>query len=215
MKTFPNYKQTESKDCGPTCLKIIAKHYGKTISTQKLRAYSETTRQGSNLMYLSDAAERIGFRTLGVKLNLKKLVEAPLPCVLHWNKEHYVVLYETPSLSKGILSKLIKKRAKFSISDPAIGLITYEKEEFIKFWIGNNANESTEEGIALILEPTPKFFQSEFDKEDKKGLSYGLLFQYILRYKSFLIQLSLGLAIGSLLQLIFPFLTQSIVDVGI
>ena len=215
MKTFPNFKQSESKDCGPTCLKIISKYYGKTLSTQKLRAYSETTRQGSNMMFLSDAAEKIGFRTLGVKLNLKKLEEAPLPCILHWNKEHYVVLYETPPVSKGIFSKLLKRSSKFCISDPAIGLITYEKEEFIKLWIGNNADETTEEGIALMLEPTPKFFQSEFDKEVKKGLSYGLLFQYILRYKSFLIQLSIGLAVGSLLQLVFPFLTQSIVDVGI
>jgi len=215
LKKFINYKQTESKDCGPTCLKIIAKHYGKIISTQKLRAYSETTRQGSNMMYLSDAAERIGFRTLGVKLNLKKLEEAPLPCILHWNKEHYVVLYKTPSLSKGIFSKLLRRNTTFSISDPAIGLITYTKEDFIKFWIGNNADENTEEGIALMLEPTPKFFQSEFEKEDKKGLTYGLLFQYILRYKSFLIQLSIGLTVGSILQLIFPFLTQSIVDVGI
>jgi ATP-binding cassette, subfamily B, bacterial len=212
---FPNYIQTEGKDCGPTCLKIIAKYYGRIINTQKLRDYSETTRQGSNMMFLSDAAEKIGFRTVGVKLNLKKLKEAPLPCILYWNKNHYVVLYDTPPLSKGIFSKLLKRKSLFSISDPAIGLLTYPKEEFIKFWIGHNADETTEEGIALILEPTPKFFQSEFEKEDKKGLSYGLLFQYVLRYKSFLIQLTIGLTVGSLLQLIFPFLTQSIVDVGI
>jgi ATP-binding cassette, subfamily B, bacterial len=212
---FPNYIQTEAKDCGPTCLKIIAKYYGKTISTQKLRDYSETTREGSNMMYLSDAAEAVGFRTLGVKMNLEKLEEAPLPCILYWNKNHYVVLYDTPSYSNGIFSRFSKKNTTFNISDPAIGLITYTKEELLKFWIGHNANENTEEGIALMLEPTPKFFQSEFDKEDKKGLSYGLLFQYILRYKSFLIQLSIGLSIGSLLQLIYPFLTQSIVDVGI
>ena len=215
MKKFINYRQAESKDCGPTCLKIISKYYGKTISTQKLRAYSETTRQGSNMMYLSDAAERIGFRTLGVKLSLKKLEEAPLPCILHWNKEHYVVLYKTPIISKGIFYKLLKRNPTFSISDPAIGLINYTKEEFIKFWIGNKADENTEEGIALMLQPTPKFFQSDFEKEDKKGLTYGLLFQYILRYKSFLIQLSIGLTVGSILQLISPFLTQSIVDVGI
>ncbi|TRX00371.1 peptidase domain-containing ABC transporter [Flavobacterium gawalongense] len=202
MKKFPHYKQTEAKDCGPTCLKIIAKYYGKIINTQELRDYSETTRAGSNLMFLSDAAERIGFRTLGVKLNLEKLEEVPLPCILHWNKIHYVVLYEI-------------KKGKHYISDPALGLIDYNKEEFLKFWIGNNASETIEEGIAMLLEPTPKFFQSEFDKEDKKRLGFGLLFQYVLRYKSFLIQLSIGLTIGSLLQFITPFLMQSIVDVGI
>lgn len=202
MKPFPFYKQADSKDCGPTCLKIVAKHYGKTINIQELRDFSETTREGSNLLFLSDAAEKIGFRTLGVKLNLQRLEEAPLPCVLHWNKDHYVVLYK------------IKKDTYF-ISDPGFGLIEYNQNDFIKFWIGNNANETTEEGIALLLEPTPTFFQSEFDKEEKKGLGFGLLSQYVLRYKSFLMQLSIGLLASSLLQLIFPFLTQSIVDVGI
>lgn len=202
MKKFPNYIQADFKDCGPTCLKIIAKYYGKSINIQELRDYSETTREGSNLLFLSDAAEKIGFRTLGVKLNVQSLEEAPLPCVLHWNKEHYVVLYK------------IKKEVYY-ISDPAFGLIEYNQKDFIKFWIGNNADDSTQEGIALLLEATPRFFQSDFDKEDKKGLGFGLLSQYVLRYKSFLIQLSISLLASSLLQLIFPFLTQSIVDVGI
>lgn len=202
MKKFTNYKQADHKDCGPTCLKIIAKHYGKTINIQELRDASETTREGSNLLFLSDAAEKIGFRTLGVKLSLERLEEAPLPCVLHWNKNHYVVLYKI-------------KKDTYYISDPAFGLIEYSKQDFLKFWIGNNADDSTQEGIALLIEATPKFFQSEFDKEDNKGLGFSLLSQYVIRYKSFLIQLSIGLLAGSLLQLIFPFLTQSIVDVGI
>jgi ATP-binding cassette subfamily B protein len=220
-KKFPNYIQADSKDCGPTCLKIIAKYYDKTINIQELRDFSETTREGSNLLFLSDAAEKIGFRTLGVKLNSERLEEAPLPCVLHWNKEHYVVLYEAGSGKRGVGSWLrgqsssSQSQATYKISDPAFGLLEYTKEEFIKFWIGNNADETTQEGIALLLEPTPKFFQSEFDKEDKKGLGFGLLSQYVLRYKSFLMQLSIGLLASSLLQLIFPFLTQSIVDVGI
>ncbi|WP_196830675.1 peptidase domain-containing ABC transporter [Flavobacterium sp. CG_9.1] len=202
MKKFPNYIQADFKDCGPTCLKIISKHYGKNINIQELRDFSETTREGSNLLFLSDAAEKIGFRTLGVKLNVKRLEEAPLPCVLHWNREHYVVLYKI-------------KKGSYFISDPAFGFIEYNQRDFIKFWIGHNASDTTVEGIALLLEPTPKFFQSDFDKEDKKGLGFGLLAQYVLRYKSFLIQLSIGLLASSLLQLIFPFLTQSIVDVGI
>ncbi|SHM71333.1 peptidase domain-containing ABC transporter [Flavobacterium chilense] len=202
MKKFTNYKQADHKDCGPTCLKIIAKHYGKTINIQELRDASETTREGSNLLFLSDAAEKIGFRTLGVKLSLERLEEAPLPCILHWNKNHYVVLYKI-------------KKDTYYISDPAFGLIEYNKQDFLKFWIGNNADDSTQEGIALLIEATPKFFQSEFDKEDNKGLGFSLLSQYVIRYKSFLIQLSIGLLAGSLLQLIFPFLTQSIVDVGI
>lgn len=202
MKTFPFYKQPDSKDCGPACLKIIAMHHGKLINIQTLREISETTREGSTLMNISDAAEKVGFRSLGVKLNLKKLVEAPLPCILHWNNNHYVVLYK---IRKDI----------YYISDPAHGLINYSKEEFLKYWIGNNTDESTEEGIALLLEPTAKFNKSLFDEDGKKAVGFGLLLKYLIPYKSFVVQLFFGLLAGSLLQLIFPFLIQSIVDVGI
>ncbi|EKT4553123.1 peptidase domain-containing ABC transporter [Flavobacterium psychrophilum] len=202
MRIFPNYIQADSKDCGATCLKIIGKYYGKTINIQELRQLSETTREGSNLLTLSDAAEKIGFRTLGAKLNLKKLEEVPLPCILHWNNNHYVILYKI-------------KKGNYYISDPAHGLLEYNETEILKFWIGNNANSNTEEGVALLLEPTPKFYQNEFEKENKKAFGFSLLFKYIFPYKSFVIQLIIGLLAGSLLQLIFPFLTQSIVDVGI
>jgi len=206
LKKFPYYIQTESKDCGPTCLKIIAKYNGKVLNTQMLRELSETTREGSNLLTLSDAAESIGFRSLGIKISLEKLEEAPLPCILHWNKNHYVVLYKI-------------KKGKYYISDPAIGLIEYTEKEFLKFWIGNNADETTEEGIALLLEPTPKFYESEFDsnkdEEGKTKFGFNLLSKYIYRYKSFVIQLAIGLLAGSLLQLITPFLTLNVVDIGI
>ncbi len=142
LKKFPHYTQADSKDCGPTCLKIVSKHYGKNLNIQELRNLSETTREGSNLLFLSDAAEKIGFRTLGVKLNLERLEEAPLPCILHWNQNHYVVLYKI-------------KKNRYYISDPAQGFLDYSKDEFIKFWIGNNADVTTNEGIALLLEPTP------------------------------------------------------------
>ena len=202
MKNFPHYLQIDFKDCGPTCLKIIAKYYGRILKIQNLREYSETTRGGSSLLRLSDAAEKIGFRTLGVKQNLKQLQEVPLPCVLHWNKHHYVVLYK------------IKKNDYF-ISDPAIGKLKFNKEEFIKFWIGNNANETTEEGIALLLEPTPMFYQSEFEKESKNKFGFSLLFKYLIPYKLFVIQLAIGLLVTSILQFTTPFLTQSIVDIGV
>ncbi|MCD2260450.1 peptidase domain-containing ABC transporter [Psychroserpens luteolus] len=197
---FPTYQQTEAKDCGPTCIKIVAKYYGKTINTQELRRLSETTREGSSLMGMSDAAESIGFRTLGIKLAFVKLKEAPLPCIIHWNKNHYVVLYKI-------------KNDTIYISDPAHGLITYTTKEFIKYWIGENADEHTEEGIALMIDPTPKFYQSEFDNDEKFGFSF--IFKYLLKYKKFVVQLIIGLIAGSLLQLVLPFLTQSIVDVGI
>jgi ATP-binding cassette subfamily B protein len=202
LKSFTSYIQTEHKDCGPTCIKIIAKHYGKTIKIQDQRDICETTREGSNFLFLSDAAEKIGFRTLGAKLCIKQLEEIPLPCILHWNKKHYVVLYKI-------------KKGQYYISDPAIGLIDYNKQDFLKFWIGNNANDDTNEGVVLLMHATPKFFETEFDIEKNKKLGFRQLSQYVLQYKSFVTQLSIGLVASSLIQLIFPFLTQSIVDIGI
>lgn len=143
-KPFPFYKQPDSKDCGPTCLRIIAKYYGKLITLQEIRDLSETTRAGSNLLNLSDAAESIGFKSLAVKLNFNKFKEAPLPLIVHWDKNHFVVVYKI-------------KRSIIYVSDPSYGLINYSKEEFISKWIGRNATEETKEGIALLLEITPKF----------------------------------------------------------
>jgi len=197
---FPFYRQTEAKDCGPTCIKIIAKHYGKQISTQQIRSLSETTREGSSLLGLSEAVEKMGFRSLGVRLTYESLAEATLPCVAHWNNDHYVVIYR------------IRKDVVY-LSDPAYGLIRYHKEEFIKNWIGNNATEQTREGIVLLMEPTPLFHQESFDTDQRFGL--GFISKYVLSYKRFILQLIIGLIAGSLLQLVLPFLTQSIVDVGI
>lgn len=181
-------------------MRIVAKHYGKLISLHKIREVSETTREGSNLLKLSDAAEAIGFKTIGVKLGYNKLKEAPLPLIVHWNKNHFAVVYK------------IKKNKVF-VSDPAYGLITYAISDFIKHWIGNNADENTQEGIALLLETTPKFKSLDWEETDKTSLKF--LSQYFFKHKSLLVQLCIGLLTGSLLQLIFPFLTQSIVDVGI
>lgn len=203
MTKFPFYKQPDVKDCGPTCLRIISKHYGKSISLQQIRNLSETTRQGSSLWGLSDAAENLGFRSIGVQIDFNTLAEeVPFPCIVHWNKNHFVVVYK------------IDKNNIVYISDPSYGLITYSREEFIKRWIGENANEKTEEGIALILETTPAFFQTEFDDHESKA-SFSFLYKYLFKYKSLIIQLAVGLLAGSLLSLIMPFLTQSIVDVGI
>jgi ATP-binding cassette subfamily B protein len=201
MSKFPNYKQLESKDCGPTCLKIVAKYYKKNVSIQQIRKFSETTRAGSSLLGLSDAAEKMGFRSLGIKITLKRLLEAPLPCVLHWNKNHYVVLHKI-------------KKDVFYVSDPAHGLLSYTKTEFLKHWIGENATETTEEGIALLLETTPKFYNTEFEK-DEKTLGFKFLSTYVFKYKRFLWQLIFGLLAASLLQVIAPFLTKNLVDVGI
>jgi len=200
MTNFPIYKQPDSKDCGPTCIRIIAKYYGKLISLQEIRDLSETTRSGSSLLNISEAAEAIGFKTIGVKLNFKKFQKSPLPLIVHWNKNHFIVVYK------------IKKEVIY-VADPAHGLLTYNKDEFIQKWVGNNAKEETKEGITLLLEVTPKFYEQQWKEIDKK--SFRFLLRYLFKYKKLLVQLLIGLLVGSVLQLIFPFLTQSIVDVGI
>lgn len=202
MKNFTFYKQADQKDCGPTCLKMIAKHYGKVFNIQDLRAYSETNREGSDLLSLSKASESLGFHSIGVQLSFNKLLDAPLPCILHWNKDHFVILYKI-------------KKEKIYLADPAHGLLSYNNKDFIKFWIGNNADITTEEGIALLLEPTPKFYSKDEGRPEKNTYDFNFIFKYLLRYKRFIFQLAIGLLAGSLLQLFVPFLTQSIVDVGI
>lgn len=202
MKGFPHYIQSDAKNCGATCLRIVAKYYGRTISIDKLQKLSETTRSGSNLKNISDAAEKIGFRTLGVKINFNRLKDdAPLPCIVHWQQYHFVVVYKI-------------KGNTIYVSDPAHGLLKYSVTDFLDNWMGRNSSTTTKEGIALILEPTPRLQQTEEDdNENKRGFSF--LYQYLFRYKKFMFQLAVGLLTGSLLQLIFPFLTQSIVDIGI
>ncbi|MFN3999479.1 peptidase domain-containing ABC transporter [Algoriphagus sp.] len=199
-KNFPHYKQPDSKDCGPTCLRIIAKHYGKLISLKEIREISETTREGSSLLKLSEAAEDMEFKTIGAKLSFDKLKQAPLPLIVHWDKQHFVVVYR------------IRKDTVY-ISDPAYGLISYSKAEFITRWIGNNTDEHTKEGVTLLLEPTLAFRKMKWEDTEKRSLTF--LFKYLFNYKNLIAQLAIGLLVGSLLQLIFPFLTQSIVDVGI
>ena len=138
---FVFYKQLERMDCGATCLKIIAKYYNKNISIVKLRKLSETNNEGTSLKKISDAATKIGFRTISVKINFNKLAnEVPLPCIVHWRNNHFVVIYE------------INK--KVSISDPSSGLRQLNKQVFLENWIGRDATESTKEGIVLLLEPT-------------------------------------------------------------
>ncbi len=161
----------------------------------------ETTRIGTNLENLSRAAEKIGFRTLGVQLSLDEIKQAPLPCMLHWSQDHFVVLYK------------IHKNT-FYISDPARGLVSYSREDFLAYWIGKEATPKTKKGIALLIEITPRFNTEEIQSDQSK-LSFSFFLRYLKNKKSFVWQLLIGLILSSFLQLSFPFLTQSIVDVGI
>lgn len=186
-------------DCGPTCVAMIAKFYGRKLNFNQLREITQYNREGVNLLAISEACSSLGLKSLSVKVPYKRLIkEAPLPCIVHWNQNHFVVV--TPNSSLKIVE----------VADPAHGIIKYTKEEFCNNWLQTNADV---EGIALLIEPSIEFYEQH---DSSSGtLSWGLLTKYLKQYKQYFFQLILGLVIASLLQIIFPFLTQSIVDVGI
>lgn len=212
-KEFPHFKQLDAMDCGPTCLRIVAKHYGKNYSLQNLRSHSYITREGVSLLGISEAAENIGFRTKGYGLTWEELLDGiPLPCIVHWKQRHFVVVYKIKKKKRYFSSLVGTDQEKVYISDPAEGLLTYTKEEFIQCWISTE-NKGAKEGITLLLEPTPDFYKNE--DEDKGKLKFLYLLSYLRPYRKYIIQLGLGMLSGSLISLIFPFLTQSVVDYGI
>jgi ATP-binding cassette subfamily B protein len=199
MLSFPKIQQLSQMECGPTALRIVAKYYGKHISSYKAQELCFLSREGSSLLNLSDAAENIGFRTRAVKLNLEKLHDdVPLPCIAHWGDNHFVVVYK------------IRKNTIY-VSDPAFGLIRYSKKEFKEKWYKSFGNEKL--GVALILEPTPAFYKT--DPEEGKKLSLKYLLRYLRPYYKYLFQIFLGMLTGSAIALILPFMTQAVVDYGI
>ncbi|OFY26899.1 MAG: ABC transporter ATP-binding protein [Bacteroidetes bacterium RIFOXYA12_FULL_35_11] len=201
------FKQPDSMDCGPACIKMIAAHYGKNLSLDKLRDLCFTSKDGVSLLSISDAAENIGFKTTGLKISFKKLKSTvKFPCIAHWNQEHFVVIYKISK--KGIF----QKENTIIIADPAYGIITLTEEEFCEHWISTR-NEGENQGIILSFEPTHVFYKTDSDNEVKNNFKF--LFSYFVRYKKYFIQLLIGLLLGSAFQLILPFFTQSIVDIGI
>ncbi|HAQ62397.1 TPA: ABC transporter ATP-binding protein, partial [Candidatus Delongbacteria bacterium] len=202
FKNFPNIKQLDSMDCGPTALRIVAKYYGKTYTLQTLREKAFATREGVSLLSISNAAEQLGFRTRGVKISYDSLkLSSQLPCIVHWNQNHFVVVYK-------INDKFVW------VSDPAHGLMKYSKDDFMKRWASDKLDDIPV-GVALLLEPSPDFYKIDDEKNKVDKTSFKFLLQYIKPYKKLIIQLIIGMIAGSLIQLIFPFLAQAIVDVGI
>lgn len=201
IRYFPHYIQLDAMDCGPTCLRMISKYYGRRYNLQFLRERSHITREGVSMLGISEAAEAIGFRTMGVRITLDQLSnEVQLPCILHWNQRHFVVCYKI-------------KKGKFYIADPATSRVVFNEEEFGRCWFSSSV-EGKDTGTALLLEPGPEFFDRDEDVKDKKR-ELSFFFRYLTPYKRELFQLILGMLTGSILQLIMPFLTQSLVDTGI
>jgi ATP-binding cassette, subfamily B, bacterial len=270
---FPFYKQLDAMDCGPTCLRMVAKHFGRSIPAEYLRQKTQFGKEGTSMLSIADAAESIGLKTAGVKQTYKQLInDCPLPAIIHWDQYHFVVLV---SVKKSFFAKIFASPLSsgrgaggevITIADPATGIVHLSKEEFCKRWLSTkttapilvptngveqkvelsfdnviqkplaqttlsqssytssqfppqpNGGEIEGAGIALLFEPTPAFSQTEFDYEQKAkpaAVSWGFLLNYLKQHKAYIFQILLGLLIASALQLVFPYLTQSIVDTGI
>ena len=260
MTKFPHYTQLDQMDCGPTCLRMVAKHFGRSLSAQSLREKAQIGKEGVSLLGIAEAAEAIGFRTMGIKLTFEKLAsEAPLPCIVHWNQNHFVVVYALKGTGSGWMSRIkggrnaptpidrfaqplppltsfemrdgqmvvppefqhllttppttrLHRSGTVYVADPGSGLLTYTADEFCQHWLSAQT-DGQEEGVALLLEPTPAFHEQDDDVTSSYG--FGRVLGYLWQYKRLLVQLAVGLAVGSGLQLLFPFLTQSVVDVGV
>jgi ATP-binding cassette, subfamily B, bacterial len=198
--SFPFVKQPDAMDCGPACLKMVAGFYKKNFTLETIRKKCFITHEGVSFLGLSEAADNLGFRTVGVRIPFEMLVEnAPLPAIVHWRQKHFVVLIRI-------------KNDKVLVADPAVGIVKYTKEEFIRNWT-STITDGKPSGLVLIIEPTPALHEIESEHERSGGFRF--LFKYFRLYNKYIFQLLLGLFLGSCIQLIIPFLTQSIIDIGL
>ncbi len=203
-KKFPFFKQFDQMDCGPACLKMISKFYGKNSHIENIRLNSSLNKDGVSIFGISVAAEKLGFKSFAVKISFEKLkFEAPLPCIVHWDQNHFVVVYK------------IDKKYVY-IADPSKDLLKYTYIDFNKFWI-TDKKEDTERGIALLLEPSNRFYTPDINEIPKENINYAItgVLNYLWGFKKLIFQIFLGILAGTLLQIIFPFLTKSIIDIGI
>ena len=196
--------QHDSMQCGIACLQMVCKYFGREYSLDSLSKLCFATTEGVSMLGINEAANTLGLHTISARVTTTMLGKAPLPSILHWDQNHFVVLYK------------VKKGKKFYVADPRKGLVTYGLDEFKQHWISTKSN-GEDKGIAMFLETTPAFFTYKMEDEVhiKEKRSFRFLFGYVKKYRKYFGQIILGLIVGSLLQLVLPFLTQSIVDVGI
>lgn len=203
-KIIKSFYQHDSMQCGIACLQIICKYFGRDYSLESLSKHCFATTEGTSMLGINEAANILGLHTICARTTITILSDTHLPCILHWNQNHFVVLYK------------VKNGKKFYVADPGKGLVTYSLDEFKSHWISTNYN-GEDRGIVMFLEATPAFFVYKMKGEDdvKEKRSFRFLFGYVKKYRKYFGQIILGLIVGCLLQLVLPFLTQSIVDIGI
>lgn len=195
-------RQRDSMQCGASCLKMICDEYKGSYSYEELSELCSVTSEGVSMLGIYQVAKQIGFIPECRRISSKQLVDSLLPCILHWNQKHFVVLYKHD------------KKGEFYIADPSKGLVKYQKEEFEKHWLSTEIDGESN-GLAMFLKPTDSFYNKKTETKTVERRSFNFLFGYVLLYRKYFIQIILGLLLGCLLQLIMPFLTQAIVDIGI
>jgi len=199
-KSFPFYQQLDSMDCGATCLRMVARHFGRYYSLDSLRDLTHIGKLGVDLLSISDAAEEIGLQSLAVKTTFDRLADdIPLPAIAHWDQEHFVVVYEVG-------------HNYVRVADPSSGKHKLSREEFMSSWI-SDYDDGKEMGILLLMETTPDFYEKSGEEVTKANFGFAL--SYFAKYRYLIIQIVIGLLLGTILQIIFPFLIKGIVDVGI
>lgn len=201
MKKFPITLQHDAMQCGIACLQMVCQYYGRTYSMEAISNFCHATTEGVSMLGISEAFEALGIESVSAKVSIEKLTKAPMPCILHWSQNHFVVLYR------------VKKGREFYIADPAKGLVNYNSDEFCRHWI-STIEDGVEKGVVMFLEPTEEFYHKDIPMR-KENHSISFLMKYFRQYQGQLSLIALTLILGSLVQLVLPFLTQQIVDTGI
>lgn len=205
MRKFPLYRQHDSMQCGVTCLRMICAYWGKEYPAEYLDRLCGASREGVSLLGISETAAELGLKSVCARLTTGQLAEVELPAILHWNQNHFVVLYR--------ISRKRGGKTVYHVADPGKGLRQYDGPSFEAGWI-ETRSRGEDKGIAMLAQPTPAFFSKRVPGKTERR-SFTFLLGYLKRYRYYFGQVFLGLAVGSLLQLLFPFLTQAIVDLGI
>lgn len=201
---MPLTLQHDAMQCGIACLSMVFGHYGRNYSIEYLEQFAQADSEGMSLLGLAQTAEKLGLHAVSGRSNIMALKNAPLPAILHWNQNHYVVL-----------DKISRNGKKFRILDPGAGAISYTEDEFKKGWISTNSH-GEEKGVVMFLTPTPQFFQNKSNTDNyTEKRSFSFLFNYLKQYKLLFSQIFIGLIVGCLIQLALPFLMQAVVDRGI
>lgn len=202
LKTFPCDLQMDMMDCGPACLKMVAKYYGKYYSLQYLRDKCGITKEGVSFLDLSHAAENTGLRSLSLRCTVDDLIEKiPLPAIAHWDNSHFIVVYNTNP-----------KTGSIYVSDPAKGLIKYKKGEFAHKWIKKAEGDK---GVLMALEPQADFYQRQGEERTERKKTFENFLGYFRPYKKSFVNLFVVMLVVTALQGLLPFISKAVIDVGI